>query len=310
LATISGGFAIADHYQPQGDVFLTFANLQNLATQTAPVLVAGLGMTLIIIAGGIDLSVGSMVALAAMALGLALERGWSPAASVAASLATGFIAGLFNGLLVSRLKIVPFVVTLGTMTIYLGLAKLSNNSAPVRPDQELIPEWLKKFDTPQPPPGWWMFPPGVWLAILLALVAAALLRFTIWGRYAYAIGSNERAAYLSGINVVRVKTLIYAVAGICFGLTGVYQFSRLSGQGSPTEGQGMELRVIAAVVVGGASLSGGRGTIWGTICGAATMAVVKTGCDLLEISNPIQDVTIGVIVIAAVAMDRLRPKEG
>jgi ribose transport system permease protein len=265
-------------------------------------------MTLIIVAGGIDLSAGSIIALSAMLCALALKHDWPPIVAILAAVLGGGIAGACNGLLVSTLRIVPFIVTLGTMTLYLGINKLlvPEGASEVLPGFEQVPVAFADFVATEPPPGW-PLSPSVGLAALLAGSIALLLRYTILGRYIYAIGSNEQAATLSGVRVGYWKVIIYALGGMCFGLAGVYLFAEF-GKGIPTAGQGMELTIITAVVVGGASLSGGRGTVLGTICGAAIMAVVSSGCVQLGLENRLRDIISGAIVICAVAVDQLRSR--
>lgn len=303
LVAIFGG---AEFWQRGESTFLSLRNVRSIAVQASPVLMGALGMTLVIIAGGIDLSVGTLAALAAMTLGLTLVHDYGAALAVGACVLTGLIGGTLNGALISYLRMPPFIVTLGTMTIFLGLAKLSNNNNPVRPLESQLPEWMSSFLSTTPPVGWPLFSPGVWLVLALAMLIAVVLRYTVAGRYVYALGSNERAAELCGIAVVRLKVAIYGIAGIFFALAGLCVFCRNNQQGSPTEGAGFELKVIAAVVVGGASLQGGRGTILGTCCGTAIIAVVNSGCVQLGIRNELQDILLGLIVISAVAIDQWR----
>jgi ribose transport system permease protein len=299
-------FGSAEFWQRGESTFLSLRNFRSIAVQASPVLMGALGMTLVIIAGGIDLSVGTLAALAAMTLGLTLVHEQGAVLAVGACVLTGLLGGLLNGALISYLRMPPFIVTLGTMTIFLGLAKLSNNNNPVRPLESQLPGWMSSFLSTTPPNGWPLFSPGVWLVLGLALMVAMVLRYTVAGRYVYALGSNERAAELCGISVMRLKVMIYGLAGMFFALAGMYVFCRNNQQGSPTEGAGFELKVIAAAVVGGASLQGGRGTILGTCCGTAIIAVVNSGCVQLGIRNELQDILLGLIVISAVALDQWR----
>ena len=291
--------------------FWSVANLRMIAVQTSTVAVAALGMTMIIIAGGIDLSVGTTLALCATALAYGLDSGWGIAAAIAACIATGFGAGLVNGSLTSLLGVVPFIITLGTMSVYLGLGKLVAKETTVRPPPGAVPDWLPKLVTPYPRPAW-LFEPllpnfgwGVWLAGGLAVLLAALLHWTVFGRHVFAIGSNESTARLCGIHVTRTKILVYALAGLFVGIAGMYQFARLT-EGSPTAGMGAELKIIAAVVIGGGSLTGGRGSVVGTLTGAAIMLVIASGCTALGLKNPMQDIIIGAIIVAAVTLDQVR----
>ncbi|MFM7845761.1 MAG: ABC transporter permease [Planctomycetota bacterium] len=230
---------------------------------------------------------------------------WTAPLSVWLGIATGVLAGLVNGILIGLLKLKPFVVSLGTMTIFLGLGNLLSNNVPIRPSLNRIPSWLADLDGNTPDALWGGFPTGVWLALALALTVAAVLRYTVFGRYVFALGSNESTARLCGINVTGWKIAIYAIGGLFFGIAGVYQFTRLS-TGAPMSGVGLELEIIAAVVIGGGSLSGGRGTILGTLAGAAMTAVIKSGCTQLGLADALQRIIIGAIIIGAVSIDQYR----
>jgi ribose transport system permease protein len=291
--------------------FWSMRSLRTAAVQTSTIAVAALGMTMIIIAGGIDLSVGTALSLAATVLAWGLDQGWGAGPSIAACLATGCLAGLVNGMLTSVLRVVPFIITLGTMTAYLGLGKMLANETTVRPPPSAVPDWLPTLVTPLPQPRWLWEPLvpnfgwGVWLTLGLAIVLAALLHLTVFGRHVFALGSNQRAAQLCGINIGRTRVLVYALAGLFTGVAGMYQFARLS-SGSPTSGLGMELKIIAAVVIGGGSLSGGRGSVVGTLTGAAIMQVIASGSTALGLHNPTQDIILGAIIVAAVTLDQWR----
>jgi ribose transport system permease protein len=298
---------VADNLQTDGGRFATLRNAQTILVQSATVGVAALGMTMIIISGGIDLSAGTTMALCSTVLAWFLREGNAPSASVAAGLAAGCLAGLVNGMLISRLRVVPFIVTLGTMTIYLGLAKIIGNNTMVRPDPSQVPDWMRELLSPHVQREWMLFAPGVWLLLALAVVVSAVLRYTVFGRHVFAVGSNEATARLCGINVPRVRVAVYMIAGLFVGLAGLFQFSRLT-VGDPTAGTGKELPIIAAVVIGGGSLSGGRGSILGTLTGALIMQTISSGCTALRQPNPIQEIIIGAIIIAAVTVDQLRQR--
>jgi ribose/xylose/arabinose/galactoside ABC-type transport system permease subunit len=225
-----------------------------------------------------------------------------------AGIGAGIASGLANGLLISWLRIVPFIVTLGTMSVFLGLAKLVAEETTVRPALEQVPAWIPALVEPVPEPRWLLVSSGVWIALGLALVLAVVLRYTVFGRYVFALGSNESTARLCGVNVPLMKTAVYTLAGLFVGIAGVYQFARLS-SGDPTSGIGQELKVIAAVVIGGASLNGGKGTVLGTLAGAAMMGVIASGCNtVLGVSNPMQNILIGLIIVAAAALDQIRER--
>jgi ribose/xylose/arabinose/galactoside ABC-type transport system permease subunit len=227
------------------------------------------------------------------------------ALAVAMCMATGMLCGLINGMLIVVLRVVPFIATLGTMTIFLGLALIVADETSVRPSVVQTPTWLGELSAVRPDPAWLLVSKGVWLALLLAAVLAIVLKYSVFGRHVFAIGSNEATARLCGINVSLVKICVYTMAGLFVGIAAVCFFARLN-SGNPTSGTGLELKFIAAVVIGGASLSGGRGTVLGTLAGTAIMGVIASGGTLLGLSNPTQYIALGMIVIVAVAIDQLR----
>jgi ribose/xylose/arabinose/galactoside ABC-type transport system permease subunit len=160
---------------------------------------------------------------------------------------------------------------------------------------------------PSPEPAWLLVAPGVWIMLAMAASLSLVLRYTVFGRYVFALGSNEQTARLCGINVSALKLAVYTLSGLFVGLAGVYQFAKLK-VGNPTSGIGLELRVIAAVVIGGASLSGGRGTVLGTLTGALLMQTISSGCTQLGVTNPVQDIILGAIIVAAVMVDQIRQR--
>ncbi len=281
--------------------FLSVYNFQTVAAQTVMVGFGALGMTFVIVSGGIDLSMGSVIALASVVTALALKHGYAPLPSAFAGLATGTAVGVANGLLVTRLRIVPFIVTLGTMGIGRGLAMYLANEQKI----DAAPQWLATVMDKAPSPPWLLMAPGTWLMFALAALMGFVLQRTVFGVHTYAIGSSEATARLCGIRVPRVKVLIYTLAGLFAGLAGVMQYARLT-VGDPTTAVGKELDVIAAVVIGGASLNGGVGGIGGSLIGAFLMSVLANGCTLTGVPNYVQDILIGAIIIVAVAIDRLR----
>jgi ribose/xylose/arabinose/galactoside ABC-type transport system permease subunit len=282
--------------------FATFNNLQIILMQTAVVGTAALGMTVIIISAGIDLSVGSVVALTSVATAIFLARGWPPMVAATGGVVVGCIAGLVTGLAITQLNVMPFIVTLGGLVAIRGLTHQIGNESTV-----LAPEtWLNSLLTiPGAGRQWMLFPPGVWLTIALAALVGASLRYTRLGRHIFAIGSNEQTARLCGIGVARTKTLVYMIGGLFAGLAGVMQFSYLS-VGDTTTATGMELDVIAAVVLGGASLNGGQGSVFGTLVGAMIMAVMRNGCTKMSWPNPVQEMVTGGIIVLAVAIDKFQ----
>jgi ribose transport system permease protein len=282
--------------------FLTADNLELILLQTAVVGTAALGMTLIIVSGGIDLSVGSNIALCTVAIALLLSDGASPLWAAAGGVVTGALCGLLISLLITRLRLAPFIVTLGMWGTLRGLAKgLAHESMVQAPAT-----WLNSLlDTLGPSQRWLLVPPGVWMMLLLGGLVAAALRYTRVGRHIFAIGSNEQTARLCGVPVERTKLLIYSTGAAFAGLAGVLQFSYLT-VGDPTTAAGYELDIIAAVVIGGGSLAGGQGSILGSLIGAMIMTTVSNGCTKLDLANWVQEIVTGVIIVFAVALDRLR----
>ncbi len=283
--------------------FLSPNNLRIVLSQTVIVAIGAIGMTLIIISGGIDLAVGSTIALTSVVTALAINAGLSPTMALAAGIAVGGAVGVVNGLMITRLKVVPFIATLGMLGIARGIAKWLANQQTVNMPQTWLNELLVMF----PDPAWLLVAPGVWIAILLAVCAAIVLRNTVFGRRVFALGSNEAAARACGIATDRLKIWIYGLAGLLFGLAGVMQMSRLR-QGDPTVAAGSELDIIAAVVIGGGSLSGGEGSITGSMIGALIMAFLRNGCQQIGWPNYIQEIIIGAIIVVAVAIDRWRTR--
>jgi ribose transport system permease protein len=281
--------------------YLSPFNLRIVLAQTVIVAIGAIGMTLIIISGGIDLSVGSVIALTGVIAALGLNHGLSPITAIAAGILMGGLVGIVNGLLITRLKVVPFIATLGMLGIARGTAKWFAGQQTVN-----VPEtWVNDLLVTFPKPAWLLVAPGVWVTIVLAVVAAVVLRNTVFGRRVFALGSNELAARACGISTDRLKIWIYGLAGLLFGLAGVMQMSRLR-QGDPTVAAGSELDIIAAVVIGGGSLSGGEGSIFGALIGALIMAFLRNGCQQIGWPNYIQEIIIGAIIVIAVAIDRWR----
>ncbi len=284
-----------------GSNFFLPGNLELIARQTAIVAAAALGMTIVIVSGGIDLSVGSVVALTTVVIAVLLNQGWPPLAAAIAGTASGAVCGLINGALISGLRVVPFIVTLGTMILVRGAAKGFADERRIEAPQT----WLNDLLRSTAPGDAGLLPSGVWLVVVLALLVGGVLRYTRFGHHVFAIGSNERTARLCGVAVPRSKILIYTLGALFAGVAGVLQFSRLS-VGDPTVAEGLELDVIAAVIIGGGSLAGGRGTIIGTLLGATTMAVIQIGCAQKGYPNWVQQIVTGAIIVLAVALDRWR----
>jgi ribose transport system permease protein len=284
-----------------GPQFFRPANLELMARQTAIVCMAALGMTMVIVAGGIDLSVGSVIALATVVTALALRSHNGPLIAALGAVAAGGICGALNGVLVTGLRVVPFIVTLGTMLLVRGAAKGLSDERRI----EAPITWLNELLRSVRGGGGLLLPWGIWLTAALAVIVAVTLQYTRFGRHLFAIGSNERTARLCGVRVERCKVAVYTIAGALAGLAGVLQLSQLS-VGDPTAAVGLELDVIAAVIIGGGSLAGGKGTVIGTVAGAGIMTVIQVGCSQQGLANWVQQIVTGTIIVFAVALDRWR----
>jgi ribose/xylose/arabinose/galactoside ABC-type transport system permease subunit len=304
LLLITGLFA----YLTRGNgTFLSVFNWRTIAVQTVVVGMAALGMTAVMIAGGIDLSVGSAVALVTVASALLTRDVGMPLfLAMLLGVLLGGVCGLLNGVLITGLRVVPFIITLGSLQVFRGMAKWLSGSTQVYSPDSAKTWWLDRILAAEPQPYWLLLAPGVWILLALSVVVALVLRYSLLGRYIYAIGSNEATARLCGINVPLVKVAVYGLAGLATGLAGSMQFVYLHAEGDPVTGDGLELRVIAAVVIGGGSLSGGEGTVLGTLIGCLIMSVLSNGCIHANIPNAAQDVIIGAIIVTAVTLDRLR----
>ncbi len=280
---------------------LTAFDLRLVAVHAMIVGTAAIGMTFVIISGGIDLSVGSAIALVSVAAALVLEDGGGVGLALVVALGTGALCGLYNGLLITALRLPPFIATLGTLGFYRGVAKWISGSIPVTAPTLGLDAWVN----PIPDPPWLLVAPGVWLMGVLGIGFVLMLRYSVLGQHALAIGSNEATARLCGIRVVRTKVSIFVLAGLLTGLAGLMQFARLT-QGDPTVAIGLELDIIAAVVIGGGSLSGGQGSIFGTLAGAVLMAYLRNRSTVLGWPNFVEEMIVGHIIIVAVAVDRWR----
>ncbi len=285
--------------------FPTVGNVQLMLIQTAVVATAALGMTLIIVSGGIDLSVGSTIAFVTMVVASLINLKLPAFVAALGGIGAAAIYGLIIGVLIAKAKLIPFVVTLGTWSAYRGVAKgIGGEQVINAPDT-----WLGNLMINPPSSSWLLLAPSVWITIALSLIVAGAMRYTKFGRHVFAVGSNEQTARLCGVAVDRVKILVYVIGGMLAGVAGVLQFSYIN-QGDPTTAMGMELNIIAAVVIGGASLSGGQGTIIGTLIGAMIMTVLGNGCTKLGLQNWVQEIVTGAIIIVAHVLDRLQHRVG
>jgi len=279
--------------------FLTVANLTNVVRQFSMTAIMAVGMTMVIITGGIDLSVGSIVALSGCVLAWLLVEGYPIPVAMVVGILVGIGVGLVNGMLVVGVGLPPFIATLGTMGIARGLALVITKGYPIQPLPKEYLFWGQGYLGPIPVP--------VIVMIIVMLLGHLFLSRTATGRYIYCIGSNSVAARLSGIRVGRVLLLVYILSGAMAALAAIILVSRLS-SAQADNGQGWELDVIAATVIGGTSLAGGEGTIFGSLIGAAMMGVIRNALVLLRVSVYWQTVVIGVVIVLAVSLDVLRQR--
>jgi len=291
--------------------FFTVANGWNIMRQVSVNICISIGMTLVILTGGIDLSVGSILALCGavtaslISYGITWEAmnmyiGFGPLGAVLIGVSLGFSLGWFNGWTITRFKVPPFVATLAMLTIARGLTMLWTKGFPING----LGEHFAFLGT-----GWFLgIPMPVWITFVVVALAVLLTNKTKFGRYIYAIGGNERAARLSGINIGRVKMTVYAIAGLLAGVGAMIVTSRLD-SAQPNAGMGYELDAIAAVVIGGTSLSGGKGTIMGAVLGGCVIGVLNNGLVLLNVSPFWQQVVKGIVILLAVIIDKAKSVE-
>lgn len=277
--------------------FLSLDNILNILRQVSINALIAFGMTFVILTGGIDLSVGSMLALAAALTAGLMASGMDPILAMLLGLLAGAIMGAINGFVITKGKVAPFIATLATMTIFRGLALVYTEGRPITGlSKDLSFELMGRgyfFGVPVP---------VIWMLISYAILYF-ILKKTTFGRRVYAIGGNEEASILSGIKVDRVKIWVYSITGLLSALAGIILTSRLN-SAQPTAGTAYELDAIAAVVLGGTSLSGGRGWIFGTMVGALIIGVLNNGLNLLDVSSFYQQVVKGGVILLAVILDR------
>jgi ribose transport system permease protein len=283
------------------DSFATSKNLYNITRNVTFVAIVALGMTLVIIIGGIDLSVGSVLCLCSMVLGVVMHAGYSIEIGIACSLGAALVVGAFHGVLIAYLRFPPFVVTLGTLSIARSLAMVASNNTVVYefgPDHNTLlalggGAWFFGIANP------------VLYMIVLALITGFILRWTKFGRHIFAIGGNEHAARLTGVPVRPIKVAVYMISSLTAGIAGIVQTGWL-GAITTNIGAGLELQVIAAAVIGGAALAGGVGTALGALVGAALIEVIRNSLGLLGIDAFWQGCFIGGAILLAVLFDRVR----
>ncbi len=277
------------------DAFLTSYNLFNVLRQSAVTAILAAGMVFVIVTGGIDLSVGAVVAVVGVMTAGLLQGGLAIPLAVLAGLLVGCLFGLANGFAIAVIRLPPFIVTLATMTVGASIALAYSGGLPISGLPAAF-TWIGQgMIGPVPVP--------VILAIVVATVAGILLQRTLIGRFAIAIGSNEQVTFLSGVNTVKWKMVVYALNGLLAGLGGIVLAARQN-SGQPTAATGIELTVIAAVVIGGTRLSGGRGSMWGAMVGTLLMTIINNGLNLLNVSPYYQGLFVGGLILIAVSLDR------
>lgn len=278
--------------------FLTQKNIFNILRQNSTNLFLATGMTMVIILGGIELSVGSVIALSGcVAAGCVVNLGLPEIVGFLAALLVGALVGVFNGFVISMTDIPPFIVTLASMNITKGIALVLTGGAPIRCMTDMFKFPGAGYVGPVPTP--------VILMIIVYIIAALMINRTMLGRHMYAVGGNPQAAQFSGINVKKVKFIIYTYTGLMAGLAGVVTASRLY-SGQPTAGDGAEMDAIAAVVVGGTSMSGGSGKIGGTLIGVLIIGVLNNGLNLMGVDSNWQYIVKGFVILLAVYVDWIR----
>ena len=280
--------------------FLTVSNWTIIITQASINALLAFGVTFVIITGGIDLSLGSMVAVTGVTAAMLAHPNTFPIAlPIFAGLLSGLLMGVFNGFIIIKSNIAPFIVTLGTMTIVRGLALILSKGRPVSNLSDSF-NFIGGGNVLGIP-----FP--IIVLILIFAICSITLKKTLLGRYIYAVGGNEQAARASGINVNQVKMAVYSISGLLAGLAGILLTSRIT-TGQPNAGASFELDAIAAAVIGGTSTSGGTGTMTGTLVGVLLIGVINNGLDLLNVTSYYQQVVMGIIIIGAVVLDSWNQK--
>jgi ribose transport system permease protein len=301
LGTLSGLVALALVLWALTPHFLTLSNLLNIAEQATIIAIIAVGMTFVIITGGIDLSVGSVLAFAGVFMASALHGGLPLPLALIVGIGAGLLCGLVNGLLITVGRLPPFIATLGMMSVARGAALMFTEGRPISGFSESFRSLATGEVLRVPAP--------VIIMIGVYMIAHFVLRRTKLGRYTYAIGGNEEAALLSGINVKLYKTMVYGIAGLLSGLAAILLTARLN-SAQPIAGMAYELDAIAATVIGGTSLLGGEGAVVGTLIGALIMAVLRNGLNLLGVSSFIQQIVIGTVIIVAVVIDMALKRRG
>ena len=279
--------------------FLNWSNISQVIRALSFIAIMAVGQALVLITAGVDLSVGSVLGLSGVITAVLLNHVSNIFVGILAGVTAGIVCGALNGLLITRAQLPPFIATLAMMSVARGLAFGLTGGETIRnlPADFLTIGQGEILSIPVP----------ILVMVIIAIIAGYLLKSTTWGRYVYAIGGNEEAAHFSGVNVKKVKLIVYLLCGLTAGIAGVLFTSRF-GVGQSTAGLGYELDVVAAAVIGGVSLSGGRGTILGAIIGSLLMGILRNGLVLLNVSEYWQEVAIGLVIIMAVIIDRKSKK--
>ncbi len=281
------------------DRFLTLSNVLNVLRQTSINSIIAAGMTFVILTGGIDLSVGSTLAFSGAVAAMLISNGFSPVIAIIAALAVGALIGILNGLIISKGKLQPFIVTLATMTIFRGATLVFTKGRPISAGYEANAELFSKVGN-----GYFLgIPIPIYIMVMIFGIGYFILKKTTIGRYVYAVGGNEEASKLSGVNTSKIKTMAYGISGMFAALAGIIITARLS-SAQPTAGSGYELDAIAAVVLGGTSLAGGIGSIMGTVTGALIIGILNNALNLMNVSSYYQLLIKGLVILIAVLIDR------
>jgi ribose/xylose/arabinose/galactoside ABC-type transport system permease subunit len=275
--------------------FLTIDNLLNIMRQVSIVGIASVGITLVLISGGIDLSVGSLIGVAAVSAAILMKQGAAPIYTAVLSLLICTVMGLLNGFLINELKVPPLIATLGTMTSLRGLAFIITGGLPVFGFSDTFSRFGQGY--------FWIIPIPVVVMILVFILGYIFLRFTKYGRYIYGVGGNEEATRLSGIKIKNIKYMVYGLCGALSGLAGLVLLGRIN-SGQPQAGTNYEMDCITAAVLGGVSISGGEGHIGFVIVGVLIMGVLSNGMIMLSVDEYVQRVLKGLVLILAVSLDR------
>ncbi|GMO43768.1 MAG: ABC transporter permease [Treponemataceae bacterium] len=300
LSTLSGLVLLCIAFSFLSEYFFSLQNFLTVATQTAVIAIIAIGQTYVMITGGIDLSIGSNMALAGMISAMCLQAGMPVPPAVIAGLASGALVGFINGVFVAFGKLPPFIATLGTMTAIRGVSLTLTAGIPISGLPKAFTVWGTDASLGIPHP--------VYVMAALTIVFGFILAKTRPGRYVYAVGSNYEAARLSGVNTRRVIIMVYVFSGLLAAFAGLIMAARIT-TAQPTAGDGYELDAVASSVIGGTSTMGGEGTVAGTFIGAFVIGILRNGLNLIGVTPFIQKIVIGIVIVASVFLDKIKRKE-